>query len=132
MPTYEFKCVTCRKVSDGVFSIAQIPATIDCQFCHDSAHRIISASNFSIGHIEPYYDHGLGQVIHGKQHKLDVMKEQNVMEVEGGINSIKRHIAPSVFEEKAKHEKLLKEGSGYLNYLRDSTDLPLSVLDDTA
>ena len=43
MPTYEFRCVHCQRVSEELFLIADRPPFIPCPHCGSEAQRAISA-----------------------------------------------------------------------------------------
>ena len=54
-------------------------AMVSCPACDSPAERIISLPVVRAD-LTPYYDEGLGQVIHSRQERARVMKDQGVIE----------------------------------------------------
>jgi len=62
MPTYEYRCESCRGVSEITTTIADRPATVQCDHCKGNAKRIISrsavrlSSASKVDRLDPKYD----------------------------------------------------------------------------
>ena len=49
MPIYEFKCMTCKKVSEVWVKNSEMnKRIIDCPTCGQDARKILSAGNFKV------------------------------------------------------------------------------------
>lgn len=46
MPIYEYKCTKCEHITEQMFSISTFPSFIECPFCTNKAHKIISMNSF--------------------------------------------------------------------------------------
>jgi putative FmdB family regulatory protein len=43
MPAYEYRCSTCKHLSEGIFPMSDIPASITCTNCGLDAARVFHA-----------------------------------------------------------------------------------------
>ena len=75
---YEYRCETCKEVTDAVRSVADRNNCPEC-VCGGSMVKIISSYRVH-SDLKPYYDDTLQTHIDGKQHRARVMKEQGVSE----------------------------------------------------
>lgn len=78
MPLYEYRCQTCKELTEAFRSVAERDNTPKCS-CGGETKKIISAYR-THGDLTPYYDDNLETFIHSKQHRRQVMKEQGVSE----------------------------------------------------
>lgn len=52
MPTYEYECRKCGKVSENFASVREKPEHIPCTGCGDTAHAIVSGSHIHWQHTD--------------------------------------------------------------------------------
>lgn len=43
MPTYEYQCALCGKISEEVYPISNFPPIIECHQCRGAAKRVLSS-----------------------------------------------------------------------------------------
>lgn len=79
MPIYTYACSDCEAEQDAFRSIEKRNDAPDCDLCGIKTHKIIS-SYAAIGDLEPYYDDNLQSYVKSKQHRKQVMREQDVCE----------------------------------------------------
>jgi len=48
MPTYEYECNTCKKVTEVVRSLKDIDKAPKCPSCGEETHRIVSCTAFRL------------------------------------------------------------------------------------
>ena len=89
----EYKCRDCNHT--GMSMGEQIDGKIDqstfdpCSNCGSTnLHWIIPVPNIDrVDELEfPYYDRGLGQMLHSKKHRLEVCKQKGVVPIDGDID----------------------------------------------
>ena len=79
MILYQYRCLTCKEITDCTREIEDRNNAPACKDCGRSTRKIISL-HYVHGDMEPYYDDNLETHIQGKQHRERVMKEKGVSE----------------------------------------------------
>jgi len=75
MPLFDFKCVSCQKVTEELFKVnIEIPHNIECEFCgdisnkqiaiHADMNRMWAGQAGTGGGVNGYFDRGLGCRVH--------------------------------------------------------------------
>jgi putative FmdB family regulatory protein len=82
MPTYEYRCYSCKEITEGFRSVADRDDSPECSQCGGNTRKIISVQRVHPD-FAPYYDDNLETHIESKQHRKKVMKEKGVYEAYG-------------------------------------------------
>ena len=81
MFTYQYRCITCKDITDAMRSVEDRDNCPPCE-CGGNTKKIISLYTVH-SDLAPYYDEHLETHIRGNQHRQRVMKEQGVSEYYG-------------------------------------------------
>jgi putative FmdB family regulatory protein len=76
---YDFICESCNIIFEVQQGMKE-DHEYDCEKCKAPARRVYSPITFSVDTCSDYYDDGLGCYIKNKDHRKEVMREQNVTE----------------------------------------------------
>ena len=76
-PTYSYECPGCGDVKDEYRSVAKRNDCPMCKTCDREMRKIITPG-FVRPDIAPYYDDNLQTYVESRQHKKQVMREQEV------------------------------------------------------
>jgi len=79
---YEYRCQTCREITEAHRSVAERDDAPECSQCGKHTRKIISVQRVHAD-FAPYYDENLETGIQSKQHRKKVMKEKGVVEAYG-------------------------------------------------
>ena len=79
MPIYEYRCISCKGITEIVSSSKDIKKNISCEYCNDKANKIISSGIATqIPHIETYFDTSLGRNVTSRTEWREEEKKGNV------------------------------------------------------
>ncbi len=82
MPIYEYRCQTCREMTNAHRSVENRDNAPPCEHCGEGTRKIISLNKVHAD-FAPYYDDNLETHIESKQHRKKVMADKGVSEAYG-------------------------------------------------
>jgi putative FmdB family regulatory protein len=82
MPLYTYECSGCCITKDEFRKLAERNDAPSCDMCAKPMVKIIGGHNV-VGDFDPYYDDNLQAYVRSKQHRRQLMKEQDVSEKYG-------------------------------------------------
>lgn len=82
MPTYEFRCQSCRVVTDHIYSISGKPEFVECACGGRKTQVFLTAPGMNVDHVDQAgYDIGCGRYFSSRREKSAYLKENNLIEV---------------------------------------------------
>lgn len=83
MPVYEYRCTSCREITEEVHSSQSFPKTTSCVFCKSEAYKIISLPQRPIvdNTDRQGFNHGAGRHFSNRSEIKEWCKQNNKVEV---------------------------------------------------
>lgn len=114
MPTYEYKCTVCSRITEKIYSMRGFPAATTCEACGNAAHKILSEA--TILRDEPVWlDDNLRNVIQDTEceQKIETRTQLNKHLKKRGIVENPQSVS--------RPQKFLNRKNGYMQSVKGST-----------